>query len=175
METTKNNLPENTVHFFNELSRYLETKLYFFGSVQRSDYLHGVSDIDVDVFTNNMDAMIHKLQHFLHVPRSKFKKMICRLQLSNRLVSGYKVYYQNDVIGIITEISIYNEQYKTDVLTTHKLKTSIPFYVSWILVIMKTLYYKFNIIDTNVYKYIKGKALSTLIGLKEDDFMVLSS
>ena len=50
METTKNDLPPNTKKFFYNLSEYLDTKLLYYGSVQRSDYVPGKSDIDVIIF-----------------------------------------------------------------------------------------------------------------------------
>ena len=49
METTKHNLPDDVKQFFNGLSNYLNTQLLFYGSVQRSDYFPGKSDIDVDI------------------------------------------------------------------------------------------------------------------------------
>ena len=67
METTKNVLPENVKFFFNNLSDVLDTKLLFFGSVQRDDYFPGKSDIDVAIFTDNVKSTISKLQHYLHL------------------------------------------------------------------------------------------------------------
>jgi len=66
METTKNDLPQDIKQFFYKLSDYLDTKLLYYGSVQRSDYVPGKSDIDVDIFTDNPDSLITKLQHFLN-------------------------------------------------------------------------------------------------------------
>ena len=34
METTKNKMPEHNAIFFEKLKIYLDTKIYFFGSVQ---------------------------------------------------------------------------------------------------------------------------------------------
>ena len=39
METTKNDLPQKTKLFFYKLSDYLDTKILYFGSVQRTDWL----------------------------------------------------------------------------------------------------------------------------------------
>jgi predicted nucleotidyltransferase len=61
METTKNNLPENVKNFFNDLRKYLDTKLLFYGSVQRSDYFPESSDIDVDIFTDNVGSTMSKM------------------------------------------------------------------------------------------------------------------
>ena len=54
MENTKNVLPDHNRQFFKDLSEYLDTKLYFFGSVQRPDYFPGKSDIDIFLQTMNI-------------------------------------------------------------------------------------------------------------------------
>ena len=53
METTKNELPYKLKRFFYKLENDLDTKLYFYGSIQRNDYVAGKSDIDVSIFTDN--------------------------------------------------------------------------------------------------------------------------
>ena len=78
MEYTKNEIPNHISIFFKELTNYIDTPLYFYGSIQRNDYFPGNSDIDVDIFTDNPTSMISKLQHFLHIKKSKFKKIIWR-------------------------------------------------------------------------------------------------
>ena len=81
METTKNDLPSDTKKFFYNLSDYLDTKLLYYGSVQRSDYVPGKSDIDVDIFTDNADSLKSKLQHFLHLKKNSFKKDLDYMRL----------------------------------------------------------------------------------------------
>ena len=49
METTKNQLTPYESNFFNKLKIYLDTPLYFYGSIQRDDYKSGYSDIDIDI------------------------------------------------------------------------------------------------------------------------------
>ena len=46
METTKNIMPEYSNLFFNKIKNYLDTPIYFFGSVQRDDYFPQSSDIE---------------------------------------------------------------------------------------------------------------------------------
>ena len=65
METTKNKLSSYESDFFNKLSNYLDTKLYFYGSIQRDDYKPGHSDIDVDIFTDNIHSALIKIQNLL--------------------------------------------------------------------------------------------------------------
>jgi hypothetical protein len=175
METTKNKLPEKEQQFFNELSKYLDTSLYYYGSVQRNDYFPGKSDIDVDIFTDNEHALIARMQHFLHVERRAFKKFVWRLNHNNKMIYGYKIMYKNSEQNFSTEISIYNEKIKNDILKEHINKISLPFYISWLLVSLKILYYNLNIIDKHTFRYLKKKLLTIGIGLPDDDFVVIDS
>ena len=175
METIKNKIPDNTIEFFEELSEYLDKKLLFFGSVQRDDYFPGESDIDVDIFTDNENQTITKLQHFLHVKRSDFKKFVWRLNHNNTIAYGNKIFYKNKDEGIFVEFSIYNERYKKGILKEHTMKTVLPFYASWLLIILKCLFYNLKILDKKTFTYWKKKILSVGIGLPDDQFVVLES
>jgi hypothetical protein len=174
METTKNKLPDKVNQFFNRLSKYLDTKLMFYGSVQRSDYFPGSSDIDVDIFTDNIDSTISKLQHFLNVKKKKFKKVVWRLSSTGKIVYGYKIMYNNNDINLAAEFAIYDNKYKRQVLEMHLKKTTIPFYISIILYIIKKLYYDFHIFNLEWYKYFKSKLLSSGLGMPEEQFLVLN-
>ena len=136
METTKNDLPQDTKQFFYKLSEYLDTKLLYYGSVQRSDYVPGKSDIDVDIFTDNPDSLISKLQHFLHLNKNKFKKTM--YIIDDKTVYGYKVKYQDKEKKIKTEFAIYSEEDKATVIAQHQKKMVLPIYISILLYILKT-------------------------------------
>jgi hypothetical protein len=173
METTKNNLSPYVSIFFKKLSLYLDKPLYFFGSVQRNDYFPGLSDIDVDIFTENSESTISKMQHFLKVKRSDFKKFVWKLNNSEMLASGYKIMYKEPEHKFMAEFSIYDEKWKSQILHEHISKFQIPFYASIILIIIKYLYYNLNFISKQSYKYLKKKTLSHIIGFKDDEFVVL--
>jgi predicted nucleotidyltransferase len=173
METTNNKLNENEEKFFKELSEYLNTKLFFYGSVQRKDYFPENSDIDIVIFTDNVNSIIIKLQHFLDLPKNKFKKTIWRLNHNNRVVYGTKVEYKEPNKNKRVEISIYDEKYKKDILKDHLKKIILPFYAIWMLQILKFLYYKMEFINQKTFSYIKRKIVS--IGSPGDDFIVLKS
>ena len=77
METTKNELPQYAKQFFTKIGIYLDTPIYYFGSVQRDDYFPGLSDIDVAIFTdNNIKSLIIKLQTFLSKDYNEFKSFV---------------------------------------------------------------------------------------------------
>ena len=172
METTKNKLSEYEENFFFKLSNYLDTKLYFYGSIQRNDYFPGSSDIDVDVFSDNMTTTISKLQHFFGVKKSEFKKIVYKVRTSNKIIHGYKYKYNDPLNKLNTEFSIYDEKYKDVVLLEHGSRIIIPFYISWMLIILKYLYYNVCIIPKKIYYYLKNKVIDSVDG-KNAIFVVI--
>jgi len=173
MEYTKHKFSQYQEQFFKKLSIYLDTKLYFFGSIQRHDYFPGLSDIDVDIFTINENSTIAKLANYLGANKNDFKKIIWKLNSTGDLVNGYKFMYRDLNNNLVVEFSIYSEKYKKEIINEHNSKSEIPFYATISLVILKYLFYKLHIIPDEWY--IKGKKiiLSPLIGKPYDDFVKL--
>ena len=174
MERTKHALPDVIQDFFNKLSDYLDTPLLFYGSVQRSDYFPGSSDIDVDIFTDNVESTITKMQHFLHVKRMTFKKIVWRISSSGSMVYGYKIMYKDTESLFHAEFSIYDNKYKSEVLKMHLQKTDLPFYISAILFVIKKLYYDLHLLTPEIYRFLKMKTLTLGIGMPEEQFIVLN-
>ena len=160
METTKNKLSVYESDFFNKLSNYLETKLYFYGSIQRDDYKPGHSDIDVDIFTDNVDSAIIKIQNFLNVTKQDFKKFVSKPLKKQGIINGYKLKYKEPENNFKTELSIYDIKYKDDILYEHGRKTNLPFFVSMLLIIIKFLYFNIGIIPKNIYLNIKDSIMN---------------
>jgi hypothetical protein len=153
MEYIKSKLTLNENIFFENISQYIDKELYFYGSIQRSDYLKGKSDIDVDIFTENENSTIQKLCTFLNLKRSDFRKIIYKT--NNTLIYGYKSKYKDEINKINVEISIYNEKYKSLVLYDHNNGNYLPFYITFLLFIIKILYYNLGIISDMFYKRCK--------------------
>jgi len=173
METTENEIPKYAINFFTKLRNYLDTKLYFFGSVQRKDYFPSASDIDVAIYTDNVESTLKKLQSYLGIKKYEIKRFAWKLNCNNQLVIGHKIMYKEPEKNFVTEISIYNEKFKDAVLSEHNGKKELPFYATILLVILKTLFYTFHIIPSEWYIYCKNIILTTIINKKEDDFVVL--
>jgi hypothetical protein len=163
METTKKKLSQEEAIFFQNLKAYINTPIYFFGSIQRDDYLQKHSDIDVDIFTNDEKDVIINLESFLNVNRRDFKKTLCIID--NIVVIGYKIKYIDDQNKINVELCIFNEKYKKQVINLQKDKFNIPYYVCIITLFFKILYYELNIIPIKLFRKIKN----FLIGLTEND------
>ena len=170
-----NKLPQHISLFFDELSNYLNTPLFFFGSIQRNDYFPENSDIDIAIFTDNQSSLISKMQQYLLLKKNKFKNIIWRL--NNIVVFGHKVMFKNIEKKFSVEFSIYDNKYKNHILEEHKYKILIPFYISWLLIILKIIYYNLGLLPYKTFKYLKRKILSDFIGKPNDenDFLVISS
>ena len=169
METTKNKLTVQQKKFLDGLSDYLDIKLLYYGSVQRYDYMEGKSDIDIDVFTDNEESTITKIQHYLHVEKTKIKKLVWNIY--NKIVRGYKIKYKNSFIEL--EISIYNNIYKPIVLREHQRKMVLPTYVHYILYVLKVLHYYLHILPKDGYICLKRYAYTLAFGPGSDHFIVL--
>ena len=72
-----------------------------------------------------------------------------------------------------TEIAIYNEKYKNDVLLEHNLKTQLPFFISILIVTLKFFYYSLKIIPTDLYKYFKRIILNYMVEGRDAEFVIL--
>ena len=173
METTKNIISEHNKIFFEKIKNYLDTKIYFFGSIQRDDYFPKTSDIDIALFTDNIKSTITKLQTFLNVDKSEFKSFVWRLNYDTSLVKGYKILYKEPENELAVEISIYDEKYKHGILEEHNGKKDLPFYATYALIIIKYLFYTLNILPKDWFVYFKNLILTKLLFIKEDDFVVL--
>ena len=172
METTNNKLTEEQENFIREISSYLDTKFYYYGSVQRPDYMPGKSDIDIDVFTENEASTIAKLVHFLHVSKKAVQKTVSRIGSNNQIVTGHKLKYKNEFINL--EFSIYNEKFKKYILTENTSKMVLPFYCTWFLNVLKVLYYQLHILPLSSYVFLKRQILAKANGLKnEGQFVIL--
>jgi len=162
METTRNNLPQHMNLYFNKLSAYLDTTLYFFGSVQRLDYLENESDIDIAIFTDNMETMLLKIQNYLNIDRTRIKRFISKEKIKDHLHYGNKVIYEGDDIDFTFEIVIYDSKFKQEMLDFYVNVNNIPIYASLILLLLKYLKY-YYIISSKTYYQLKKKLFLLVI------------
>lgn len=165
MNVIRDDLPNYVKDFFKRLENYIDHELYFYGSVNRSDYVHNKSDIDVAIFTDNEYSIMSMLQHFLHVKRNAFDKLVWKL--NGNMIYGYKIKCSK-YIDINCEIAIYNKEFKNVILDEIKLGNSVPLYISFLLFILKTLYYTFPIISKDSYTLYKRYIFNDILVKKKD-------
>jgi predicted nucleotidyltransferase len=171
MNYVKNNrLTPKEKHFFTTLSTYIQKPLFFFGSVQRFDYIKGMSDIDVAIFTDNIPSTLTKIQILLNYnkPVSKF---IYKTNLSQTIVYGNKLMYTAPDKDILAEITIYNNKDKNAIIQDQLSKINIPLYVSILLLIVKYIY-TLNMISSKDYRYYKNYILRIVPHPSGDDLFI---
>lgn len=171
METTYNNLSLYSISFFEKLKTYIDKPIYFFGSVQRYDYFEGKSDIDVDIFTESPTSTLLYLQKFLNVNQDDFKEVVWKS--NNKLIKGHKIMYKEPENKLIVEFSIYDEKYKDIVLSEHRYKTILPYYIIGLLVILKFFYYILEIVPHKIYTNAKRFILNVLTMNNYDEQFVV--
>jgi hypothetical protein len=173
METTKNKLTSEQMKFFKKLSNYLDTKLYYYGSIQRNDYFPGTSDIDVCIFTDNNTETKYKLLSFLGLTKNEYKKIIFKLNKSKKIVYGYKIKYKNEKKNINVEFAIYNNKDKHDILFEHNSKKDLPFYILWLLMIIKYFYYTLQIMSKSFYYKCKRFVMNYMVEGVDTEFVII--
>lgn len=173
METTKNKLTNYETIFFNNLKQYLNTQLYFYGSIQRDDYISQQSDIDIDIFTENEKSILLKLQNLLNLNSEDFKKVFYKIDKLNIVVHGYKVPYVDETNKLKVEFAIYNEKYKNAVLYEHQSKFNIPYILSIILMLFKFLHYNLNILPLEYYRKIKKFLINTCYDGNQSEYLTI--
>jgi hypothetical protein len=89
------------------------------------------------------------------------------------MVTGYKVKYEDPSNNFLTEISIYDEKDKEYVLIEHNSKALLPFYISWLLIILKTFYYKLGILSEDIYSYLKKIIIDFMVEGEDDEFVTI--
>jgi hypothetical protein len=185
METTRNELPIKLNRFLKKLGNYLDTPLYYYGSIQRKDYVAGQSDIDVAIFSDNENSVIAKMCNYLRVKRKDFKSFIKKTTTS--IVYGYKIKYitntnesnpfeSNPIESnpIECELSVFNITFKP-VLMDHYNKTiNAPIFILFLLYILKQIYYVFPIISKDTYRQIKYYIFDVLyLKIEGESFFIL--
>ena len=159
MEYTKNKLPIKTQEYLNKMKEYLDTKLYFYGSVQRLDFFSNHSDIDICIFTDNTQTMINKLASFLHINKKQIKKIFLNIKNNSNkydIIYCYKVFYKNPKKKLILEITICNEKYKKQMFNNYIKGFNLPSYIIFILFMLKFIYYYLHIISFDYYNKYKN-------------------
>jgi predicted nucleotidyltransferase len=169
MNNIRDDLPNNVKKMVNKINGYLDTQVYFYGSVLRSDYIPGKSDIDMVIFTDNEYSTISKLQHVLHVKRSDFKKVVWKL--NDYDIYGYKLKIPDFEPEV--EIAIYNNDFKDVIIDEFKAPVErAPLLVIICLYILKFLYYRLSLLSKETYTRVKRYIQNDMMG-KVSHFLLL--
>ena len=166
-------LTNQQISFLEEIQEYIGCKFYYYGSIERMDYMPGKSDIDIDVITPNVYSTLFKLRQFLSTP----EQVVQNIMWTARKPVKYtfyckKIKFANDFIKL--ELSIYDEKYKSRLLEIRDFKRDIPLSALMIVYILKTFYYKLNMISTSNIAAAKKFIMGSLLDM-EDDYIVIKN
>ncbi len=155
MEDIKNKLGEYRYNYFEGLQNYLEKDLHFYGSIKRYDFFEN-SDIDIIVITDNVKSTLSKLENYLNVKKTDVVKLVQRLYSKpNKLIIGYKIKYNDEINNLKFDILVYDEEYR-DIMIEHIYDiNNLPFYMIFIFIILKVIYYDLCLISSKKYYKLK--------------------
>ena len=173
METTKNKLSAYEKEFFYKMRSYIDKPIYFYGSIQRNDYFPQLSDIDIDIFSDNEFSTLTMLQNYLNLSKNEFKKSIYKMNTTNTVIPGYKTKYIDEINKLTVEIAVYNEKYKNEILEEHKSKFNLPFYITIVLVFLKLLHHNLGILPIYYYSRCKKFLTNACYDSNNSEFVVL--
>lgn len=166
------NLPENIYTFFQNFKNYMneDNNIYVYGSVQRGDYFHGLSDIDVSLFCENEYSAMNKMMHFLHKEKTDFVKVAWIL--NGHTIYGYKLKYKVREEKIKIEFAIFNKKFESIVLPHQKKTLDLPILLFATLYLLKIFYYIIPVLPKKTFRLFKRK-LFALLSAKEPSYLVM--
>ena len=155
LEEVKDKLGKNQYNYFLQIKEQIDLPLYFLGSITRCDYIKGKSDLDIEVFTDNFDSTILKMEYLFDYYQRKRTRNFIVFKINNIPISGYKYYFKDKQRNICFDFTIYNKSSKNIVLHHRIIEKNLPYLLSLFLVMIKILYYHLSIINNSIYSYIK--------------------
>jgi hypothetical protein len=158
LEQIKNKLTKYQYEHFLELKEFLDLPLYFMGSIMRKDYIKGKSDLDVEIFTDNIRSTKLKIESKFNFYDRKEENAFIVYHINNIPFSGYK--YCNkiklkDDSYIMYDLTLCNYVSKDIVLYNRFIESDMPFINLVFINILKFLYHYLNIIDNPTYSRLK--------------------
>ena len=93
LEEVKDKLGKNQYNYFLQIKEQIDLPLYFLGSITRCDYIKGKSDLDIEVFTDNFDSTILKMEYLFDYYQRKRTRNFIVFKINNIHISGYKYYF----------------------------------------------------------------------------------
>ena len=163
MDDIKNRLTDFKYNFLSKMKEYLDTDLFFYGSIKRADYFESNSDIDIAILTDNPSSMLAKIKNYLNIKNRKIRKIYQTFNNYPSLIDGYKLTYKDDENNWGFDIVIYNEKYRDIVIKDIFYINNLPFYITTLLYILKFLYYKLNLISKSIFLEAKTRLFSLVL------------
>jgi hypothetical protein len=149
----KDKLSNDQYLYFLELQEKLDLPLFFMGSITRMDYIKGKSDLDIEIFTDNVASTKEKLNYLFNYYETQKENIIIIFKIKDVPFSGYK--YTVNQAGIQFDLTLYKKESQKTILYYRTREINVPFTISALLIIIKFLHYSLNIINNRNYYLIK--------------------
>jgi predicted nucleotidyltransferase len=172
IESIKNNLRDYDYIFLQNLERYIDAELFFYGSIARADFFPEYSDIDIIIITDNVNSVLKKIQNFLGNGIVNLEKTVNYMHEFKNMSYAYKISYEDLENNLYLEIFIYDDKYKKQLIYDINKKNSFPFYIVAILYILKFLTYRLKLLSENSLKYLKNNLINLYLRQSTNKYMV---
>ena len=133
-----------------------------------TDYVDGESDVDILVFSDNIDSTLSQICQYLRVDRDDVKKTIWHLNQAH-LIHGYKLQYSDANKHVNIEISVFNERNQKEIIDDHLSVLSLPAYILYLLYIVKFLHYRLHLISKPMYNILKRFIMGEMMGRYDEN------
>jgi predicted nucleotidyltransferase len=175
LEKIKDKLTREQYLFFCELQELLDVPLYFLGSIARSDFVKNKSDIDVEVFSDNITSIKMKILSIFNLNKN-FTNYLVRT-INNVPFSCIKYYLKDIKCNTAFDFSINPKCNQNIVLQYRYKQTNLPYLIINFFNIIKFLHHQIGIIDTTMYIELKTQfwnyyipELSPLVKMNELEY-----
>lgn len=153
IDQIKGKLDKKEYDFFTKFSEQLELPLYFIGSIARIDFIKGKSDLDLEVFSENIHSTKCKVEYLLNYYYKNKEPKYIVFTINGNPISGYKYYFEG--LDVRFDFTVYKKECKELLLHQRNIDTNIPVVLIIFLFMIKYLYYYLNIITNKQYTIIK--------------------
>ena len=109
IEKIKHNLKKKEYNYFLHLQNEIELPLFFIGSITRSDFFPDNSDVDIEVFSNNITSTKLKVENIFNNGKIEKDKYIV-FKINGIPFSGCKYHVSNERDNIRFDFTIYKKE-----------------------------------------------------------------
>ena len=110
----KDKLNKNQYLYFLQLQQEIDLPLYFIGSIARSDFVKGKSDLDIEVFSENIKSSKLKIEAILKYYNKKNENRILTFKINDIPFSGYKYSHKISKDDKYFDLTLYKKSCKTN-------------------------------------------------------------
>jgi hypothetical protein len=139
------------------ISNKYNAEFRIYGSFNTKLHIDKVSDIDVQLFTDEPYVLYHKLKNEINyrkiMQREYDYSMPCKMNKCKGKGITYKINFVYE--GVEISFMIINNKDKSFFIEENKEKDWIMYYFGFVLYIIKFIYYKLKLISKSLYKKIK--------------------